>query len=122
MAPAQHLFKCRIVPMRFLIAVIDDNTNTAGPDEMAHIDAFNDKLQANGHFIIAVGVAGPEKATLIDNRNGLGDVQNRPLHDTKEFMSGFWLINAADLDEAKALAAEGSKACNRKVELRPLLG
>jgi hypothetical protein len=31
------------------------------------------------------------------------------------------LINAADQDEALALAAAGSKACNRKVELRPYL-
>jgi hypothetical protein len=45
-----------------------------------------------------------------------------PLHDTLEFMSGFWLINAPDAETAQALAAEGSKACNRKVELRPLIG
>jgi hypothetical protein len=45
-----------------------------------------------------------------------------PLYDNPEFMSGFWLIHAADLEEAKALASAGSKACNRRVELRPLLG
>jgi hypothetical protein len=108
--------------MRFLIAVIDDNSNTAGPDEMAQIDAFNDKLQEKGHWIIAVGINTPKTATLIDNRAGAGVFTDGPLHDNKEYMSGFWLIHAADLEEAKQLAAEGSKACNRKVELRPLLG
>jgi hypothetical protein len=37
-------------------------------------------------------------------------------------MSGFWIIQADSLEQAQALAAEGSKACNRKVELRPFLG
>ncbi len=37
-------------------------------------------------------------------------------------MSGFWIIQADSLEQAKSLAAEGSKACNRKVELRPFLG
>jgi len=40
----------------------------------------------------------------------------------REYVSGFWLITAPDLDAARVLAAQGSKACNRKVELRPLLG
>jgi hypothetical protein len=34
---------------------------------------------------------------------------------------GFWIIEAADLDVALKLAAEGSKACNRKIEVRPFL-
>ena len=45
-----------------------------------------------------------------------------PLHESTEFVSGFWIVTAPDLDAARALAAAGSKACNRRVELRPLLG
>jgi hypothetical protein len=41
--------------------------------------------------------------------------------ETKEFLIGFWVIRAADLDVALTLAAEGSRACNRKVEVRPFL-
>ncbi|MBB5616808.1 hypothetical protein BJ959_000304 [Chryseoglobus frigidaquae] len=37
-------------------------------------------------------------------------------------MSGFWIIEAPDRDAALALAAEGSRACNRVVELRPFYG
>ena len=40
---------------------------------------------------------------------------------SKEYLAGFWIIRAADLDVALKLAAEGSKACNRKVEVRPFL-
>ena len=39
-----------------------------------------------------------------------------------QHISGFWLIQAPDIATARELAAEGSRACNRKVELRPLLG
>ena len=109
-------------PMRFLIAVLDTGTNTAVPGEMQAIDAFNDMLQANGHFIQACGVDSPATATVIDNRGGLGQVTDGPLHNLSEYMSGFWLIKADSLELAKELAAAGSLACNRKVEVRPLLG
>jgi hypothetical protein len=39
--------------------------------------------------------------------------------ESKEFLVGFWIIEAPDLDVALRLAAEGSKACNRKTEVRP---
>jgi hypothetical protein len=42
--------------------------------------------------------------------------------ESDEFQSGFWIINATDGEQAIALALEGSQACNRKVEVRPLLG
>ncbi len=107
--------------MRFLIAVIDHQSRSASTDEIAAIDAFNDDLQTNGHWIIACGIDSPSTATVIDNRDDLGSFTPGPLHDHDEYMSGFWLIHAADMDEALRLAAAGSKACNRKVEVRPLL-
>lgn len=108
--------------MRFIIAVIDSQSGSASGDEMAAIDAFNDGLRANGHWIIACGVNSPSTATVFDNRAGAGIVIDGPLIDNDEFMSGFWLIEAENLEIAQQLAAAGSKACNRKVELRPLLG
>ncbi len=42
-----------------------------------------------------------------------------PFVESKEFLAGFWIMEAPDLDVALKLAAEGSKACNRKVEVRP---
>lgn len=107
--------------MRFLIFVIDDNIALAGPDEMANIDAFNEMLEAKGHWITAAGIHHGAQATVLDNRDDAGLVTEGSLYNEKEFYIGFWLINAADQDEALALATAGSKACNRKVELRPYL-
>ena len=102
--------------------MIDDLTASGKPEEMAAIDIFNEKLQRNGHWITAGGLAAPESATVIDNRNGANLETGKPLFATKENFSGFWLINADDQDAARKLAFEGSQACKRKVELRPLLG
>ena len=42
-----------------------------------------------------------------------------PFAETKEQIGGFWVIKAADLDAALAIAARGSQACGRPVEVRP---
>lgn len=107
--------------MKYIIFVIDDQTTPAGADEMAAIDAFNDSLQTNGHWITAAGINHGEAATILDNRSGAGIVSKGSLYNEAEHYSGFWLIEAANQNEALALAAAGSKACNRKVELRPYL-
>ena len=108
--------------MRFLISVIDSASRTGTSDEMAAIDIFNDKLQNNGHWIFACGIDGPDTATLIDNRNDAGSIKKGPFIVNDEYQSGFWIIEAASYEEATSLAVEGSKACNRKVEVRVLLG
>ena len=108
--------------MHFLISVIDDLTASGTPAEMEAIDTFNDKLRANGHWIFAGGLAAPQTATVIDNRNGANLTTGQPLFADQENFSGCWIINAPDIETARLLAYEGSKSCNRKVELRPFLG
>jgi hypothetical protein len=115
--------------MQFLVSVIDDPASLATPDEMAAVsnpepesstlDAFNDRLVAEGYWVFAGGLAAPSTATVIDNRGGEALFTDGPFVESKEYLGGLWIIEAADLDVALRLAAEGSKACNRKVEVRP---
>ena len=107
--------------MQYLVSVIDDTAGSATPDEMAAINAFNDRLEAEGHWVFAGGLASPSMATVIDNRGGQALLTDGPFLESKEYLAGFWVIDAPDLDVALKLAAEGSKACNRKVEVRPFL-
>ena len=108
--------------MQYLISVIFNETDgLATPDEDAAIDVFNDRLQAEGHWVFAGGLASPSTAAVIDNRGGEALFTDGPFLETKEYIAGFWIIKAPDLDVALKLAAEGSKACNRKVEVRPFL-
>lgn len=107
--------------MQYLLSVIDDTTNSATSDEMAHIDVFNDGLQSSGNWVFAGGLGAPSTATVIDGRGDEAVFTDGPFVETKEWLSGFWIIEAPDLDVALKLAVAGSKACNRRVEVRPFL-
>jgi hypothetical protein len=107
--------------MQYLLSVIDNRTNSGTTDEMAAINAFNDGLRADGHWVFAAGIGAPDTATVVDGRGGEAIFTDGPFVETKEWLSGFWIIDAPDLDVALKLAAAGSKACNRRVEVRPFL-
>jgi hypothetical protein len=89
---------------------------------MKAIDDFNDKIEAAGQRLFACGMDAPSTAQVFDNRDGARKAIPGPHHSSAEYFSGFWIIKVDSLETAQQLAAEGSKACNRKVELRPLLG
>ena len=107
---------------QFLINVLDTKFGSAEGNEIAEIDAFNEMLQKNNHWVYANGLSDPNQAVQIDNRADKDEIINAPVYDQETFISGFWIIKANDRDEAMALAKLGSKACNRKVELRPFNG
>lgn len=89
---------------------------------MQAIDNLNIEMQQAGQRIFAGGIDAPSTAFVFDSRDGAAHVSSGPFHLGDEFFSGIWIVEVATLEEAKALAARGSIACNRKVELRPLLG
>ena len=107
--------------MQYLISVLADTTEMGTPEEMAAVDVFNDRLQADGQWEFAGGLASPSSATVIDNRGNEPIVTDGPFIESKEHLAGFWIIESPDLDVALRLATEGSKSCNRRVELRPFL-
>jgi len=107
--------------MQYLLSVIATTPGMATDSEMAAIDVFNERLQSEGHWVFAGGLAEPSNATVIDNRGEAPIFSDGPFVESKEHLAGFWVIDAADLDVALELATAGSKACNRKVEVRPFL-
>ena len=54
-------------------------------------------------------------------RGGEALVIDGPFLESKEYLAGFWIVEAPGLDVALRLAAEGSEACNRKIEVRPFM-
>ncbi len=106
---------------QYLMSVLFDAPDLATEDEMAAIDTFNEKLRADGHWVFAGGLASPSTATVVDGRDGEPVFTDGPYLESKEHIAGFWIIEAPDLDVALRLAAQGSKSCNRRVELRPFL-
>ena len=77
------------------------------------VDRFNEKLKAGG------GLNPIESATTVDNTGAEPIITDGPFAESKEWLGGFWVIEAPDLDAALVWATEGSKACAAKVEVRP---
>ena len=99
--------------------MIDDKSNPGSADRQPAISAFNERLIAEGYWVFAGGLASPSTATVIDNRGEAPVFTDGPYVESKEYLAGFWIIEAPDLDVALKLAAEASKVCDRKVEVRP---
>lgn len=109
--------------MQVMISVLSDGrAELATPSEMDAIDAFNAEVRAAGQWVFAAGLASPTESTVIDNRDGSALVVDGPFAESREWIAGLWIFEVPDLQTARELAAAGSMACNRKVELRPLLG
>jgi len=109
---------------QYLLAVHgpEDVYDTPFEDMQASFEAtgkFNDKIMASGHWVFGGGLERPSSASVVDNTEGKNVVTDGPYLEGKEHIGGFWVIEAKDLDEALALAAEGSQACGGTVEVRP---
>nr|WP_198303606.1 YciI family protein [Cellulomonas sp. PSBB021] len=88
-------------------------------EAFADTGAFNDKLVAEGYFVYADGLAEATTATVVDGQGDQPVITDGPYLESTEHIGGFWIVDAPDLDVALRLAAEGSKACRGKVEVRP---
>jgi len=83
------------------------------------VDRFNDKLRAEGAWVFAGGLHPISSATTVDATGDEPIVTDGPFAESKEWLGGFWVIEATDLDAALRWATEGSRACAGKVEVRP---
>jgi len=107
-------------------AEMDEFGNYGSKEEMekafAATGVFNDKLHADGYWVFAGGLQPASTATVVDGQGETPVMTDGPYLETKEVIGGFWVIATPDLDVALKLAAEGSKACRGKVEVRPFDG
>ena len=108
--------------MHYLLTVIGDTANEVDDSEPGAIDAFNEQLKTDGRWVFAGGLTSPDHATVTDNRGGTVVHTDGPFVESKEYLAGFWLVEAVDVDAALELSACGSRACNRKIEVRPFDG
>ena len=88
----------------------------------AATDVFNQRLKDEGRWVFAGGLRSASTATVVDGTGDKPVLSDGPYLEAKEYLGGFWVIEADDLDTALRLAAEGSKACRGKVEVRPFEG
>ena len=84
------------------------------------IDALNQEMKAAGIRVFAGGLQ-PESSARSLRLQPAGKVliTDGPFAETKEHMGGFWVLKAADLDEALAWGRKAAIACRASVEVRP---
>jgi hypothetical protein len=113
---------------QYLLAVHGSEEDYAAVSEeemqkaFADTDKFNDKVREAGIWVFAGGLEPIGAATVVDGQGDAPVVTDGPYLETKEHLGGFWIIDVPDLDAALKWAAEGSKACQGKVEVRPFAG
>lgn len=83
------------------------------------VEAFNETVRAAGAWVFAGGLHPPSTATVVRAEGGKVVTTDGPFSEAKEQLGGFWVIAAADLDEALDWSGKASAACAAPVEVRP---
>jgi len=79
------------------------------------VDEFNTEVKAADAWVFAGGLTPPSSATTVRVNDGELLITDGPFAGTKEYLGGFWVIKAADLDAALAWAEKGSVGCGGPV-------
>ena len=85
----------------------------------AQVGQFNQGLQAAGQWVFAGGLVPSDAARVVSTAGGIPEVTDGPRTPGGTQLGGFWVVEAADDDEALALATKASAACMGPVEVRP---
>ena len=84
------------------------------------IDALNDEMIAAGVRVFVGGLTPACEAVSVRRKpDGKLSVTDGPYIETKEHVGGFWVLEAASLDEAVAWGRKAAIACRAPVEVRP---
>ena len=82
--------------------------------------AYVEVLRKSRHLIVTHALQSVRTAATVRVRKGNVSVIDGPFAETKETLGGFFLIEASDLNEAIALAAQWPSARLGSIEVRPI--
>jgi len=108
-----------------LLIYSEEPTSPSSPEaiqaEIAAYDVFTKSVRDSGALIAGEALHPSPTATTVRVRDGQTLTTDGPFAETKEVFGGFYLVNAADLDEAIAMAARIPTAHYGSVEVRPVI-
>jgi len=112
---------------KFMCLVWFDDTSFAGITEeegKALTDATIEEdrqLREEGRLLIGQPLQGPETSVNVTTRTGRMTRTDGPYMESKEWLGGFTLILAEDMDDAVRIAAMGEIPKRARIEIRPTL-
>jgi hypothetical protein len=113
--------------MKYLCLIYDEEKKLAGmPKEesdafMGEYFAFTDDIRKSGHYVAGEALHPVETATTVRIRNGRVSTTDGPFAETREQLGGFYLIEAADLNDAIRVASKIPSAKIGSIEVRPVV-
>ena len=110
---------------QYLVAIYHPDDYDPSVETEAMIDeihALNREMVAAGARTFVAGLAPVSSArSLRAQPDGKMLATDGPYTETKEHIGGFWVLEAADLNEALAWGRKAAVACRAPVEVRPIL-
>jgi hypothetical protein len=115
--------------MRYAILIYDTETANPSPEPpdptlfgevMSAYNAYTQMLKDHGSYISGEALQPNPTATTLRLKDGQTITTDGPFAETKEGLGGFYLIEAEDLDEALALAAQCPGIQVGSIEVRPI--
>ena len=112
--------------MQYALLIYQDESESAAPDSedaqriYGEYFAFTEKITNDGVYLGGEALVGVDSATTVRVRSGEVLTTDGPFAETKEQLGGFYLVEAADLDEAIRIAAELPGSWYGSVEVRPV--
>jgi hypothetical protein len=114
----------KVMPQYLVANYLPDDFDPSTVTEamIEEIHALNREMIAAGVRKFACGISSPADArTVRKQSDGTVRVTDGPYLETKEHIGGFWILEAADMDEALAWARKGAISCDAVGEVRELL-
>jgi hypothetical protein len=107
---------------QYLVAIHhpdDYDPSLEGEAMVSEIHALNEAMEAAGARFFAGGLESANKAkSLRKQSDGQVVVTDGPYIEAKEHVGGFWILQAADMDEALSWGRKAAVACRAPVEVR----
>ena len=109
---------------QYLVAIHhpdDYDPSTEGEEMIRDIDVLNEEMTAAGARFFAGGLSAASKAKSLRKQSGGAVViTDGPYLEAKEHIGGFWILDAANMDEALAWGRKAVVACRTPVEIREI--
>ncbi len=111
--------------MQYLLTIYDNEARAAAnpptPEAMQEWFAFTESIKSTGHYVGGNALQPTAVATSVRVRDGQTLLTDGPFAETREQLGGYYLVEAANLDEATAIAARIPSARTGTIEVRPIM-
>ena len=113
--------------MRYLLLIYTQESDWAAMTEAergamyGQYMSFTEGIKTSGHYIGGNPLQSVSTATTVRVRDGKSISTDGPFAETREQLGGYYLVEAADLDEATAIAARIPGARIGSIEVRPIM-